>query len=769
MTGAAVAGTAAWAQSDQLPIKRVLLFKNGVGFFEHLGTVRGNEPVSVGFTSGQLNDVLKSLTVLDLNGGRITGVSYGSAAPIERQMEQLRFPGGDKATLADFLGALRGTKVEVRNANGVITGRLLSVERRSRGAAGGSAVESDLVSLITDKGELRTAEISSAASVRLLEAGLAGKVDRFLDLLSAARETDVRKMVISTAGTGTRSIYVSYISEVPIWKATYRVVLNGKSGSAPLLQGWAIIDNVVGEDWNGVELSLVAGAPQSFIQNLSQPYFAQRPTIPLPQNVLTAPQTYQSTLTPGSAQLSGQVRDPAGAGVAGATVQVVDQQGNVAAQSVTDGSGAYAISSVPQGSFRMEVQAPGFQRATVNGLQVAAGNVVQQDVALQIGDQSQTVQLAGAPPPPAPAMQAKRQLSAMPRTLNRMETADAAYSRVDGARAAAQTAAQGQTLGDLFEYKMKEPITIQKDRSALVPIVQAPITAEKVSVWNENAGVAKPQRALYLTNTTGQTLDGGSVSVLEDEAFQGEGIVEPLQAGEKRLVSYATDLALTPSAKTASQEQRVSRVKVLRGTLIQESELRETKTYTFRNEDTSARKVIVEHPARTGWVLRSDTKPTETTASFQRFRLLVGAKQTASLVVEEARVLQTTFQVADLTGDQLAIFVRQGSIDKTTEAALRDVVSQKAEVDRLTNEKDKREGERQKIVADQQRVRENMKALKGTADEKALVQRYTQELNTQEDRLSVLGREQERLEAQIEAAQAKLESTIEKLSFDVKL
>ncbi len=97
---------------NQLPVQRVVLYKNGVGYFEHAGRVQGNQDVTISFTSGQLNDVLKSLTVLDLNGGRISGVGYGSSAPIDRQIGDLRLPINDKSTLPEILGALRGTKVE---------------------------------------------------------------------------------------------------------------------------------------------------------------------------------------------------------------------------------------------------------------------------------------------------------------------------------------------------------------------------------------------------------------------------------------------------------------------------------------------------------------------------------------------------------------------------------------------------------------------------------------------------------------------------------
>jgi hypothetical protein len=248
--------------SASLPVKRVVLYKNGVGYFEHVGQVRDKQDVTIQFTSGQLNDVLKSLTVLDLNGGRITGVAYGSSAPLERQLGDLHLPTGDHTSLSEFLGGLRGARLEIHNGATTITGRLLSVERKAR-VSNGTTEAVDYISLIADSGELRTAEIVPGLSVKLLDKDLAGKVGHLLDIVSSGREADVRSMVISTDGTGARSLFVSYISEVPVWKSTYRLVLSSKSGQKPLLQGWAIVDNTVGEDWNNVQLSLVAGAPQS--------------------------------------------------------------------------------------------------------------------------------------------------------------------------------------------------------------------------------------------------------------------------------------------------------------------------------------------------------------------------------------------------------------------------------------------------------------------------------------------------------------------------
>src|SRR5438477_10934099 len=117
----------------KLPVRRVVLYKNGIGYFEHLGRVRGSQDVHVDFTSAQLNDVLKSLTVLDLSGGKISGVDYNSEAPLARRLATLRLTLGENPTMADFLGALRGARLEVRSGSGAaMAGRLLSVEQKTR-------------------------------------------------------------------------------------------------------------------------------------------------------------------------------------------------------------------------------------------------------------------------------------------------------------------------------------------------------------------------------------------------------------------------------------------------------------------------------------------------------------------------------------------------------------------------------------------------------------------------------------------------------------
>ena len=764
-----------------LPVKRVVLYKNGVGYFEHIGQVQGNQEMALAFTSGQLNDVLKSLTVLDLNGGRITNVAYASSAPLDRQLGDLRLPLAERTSLNELLGALRGTRVEIHSGAGTIAGRVLSVERKTR-SVNGTWNDVDVASLITENGEVRTAELLPGFTLKLLDTGLAGRLDRYLDIVASGRDPDVRRMIVSTAGDGPRDLFVSYVSEVPVWKSTYRIVLGGKE---PLLQGWAIVDNTVGQDWENVQLSLVAGAPQSFVQNLSQPYFARRPMVPLPEHVSASPQTYQATLVAGNnAQLRGRISDPSNSGIAGAHVKLMDSGGNTIAETATDAGGLYEFASVPPGSLRLSADASGFRTGVVTGILTSPGMGLSQDVRLQVGSSAQEVTVTASPgmvmtdsaslgTAATRNVGSGRALGSGAQIGGRAAGGGAGGGFGGGiagaAASAAPPAATAQELGDLFEYKLKSPITIRKNSSAMVPIAQANIAAEKISVWNERAGASRPARALWLTNTTGLTLDGGSFSVLEDETFAGEGLIDSIRPGEKRIASYAIDLALNVSSKNSSEAQHVTRVRAAEGVMIHESEVRERKTYTFRNEDATPRSVIVEHPVRSGYALRGENHPVETTADWQRFRLTVAPKQSAVLVVEEARPLETRYLLTSLNRDQLELFVRQQTIDRTVEQSLRKILAQKDVVSELETRKEARDEEMTRIFDDQQRLRENMKSLKGSSEEKQLLQRYTAQLNDQETQLEKLRKEVESLAAKKEAEDDKLSRLIRDLTFDVKL
>src|SRR5690348_14506798 len=755
------------AAPEQLPVRSVVLYKSGVGFFQHVGPVRDNASVRVNFTSGQLNDVLGSLTVLDLNGGRITGIDYNSEAPFSERLSTLGLPLEENTDLAKFLEALRGARLEIRNGSSTITGRLLSVEQKTQ-TIDRACQQVEMATLVTDAGELRTVEVTPAVQVLLEDTDTKKDVSRYLSLLASLHQQQLRRMTISTAGTGERQLYVSYVSETPIWKTSYRIVLPTKSGEEPLLQGWAIVDNTTGEDWDNVELSLVSGAPQSFIQQLSQPYYARRPEVPLPQAVELTPQTHESAMNEAGASLSGTVVDPSGAVVPGAEVQIFDANGKAVDSDTADDQGKYEFDGLAPGNYRVQITKTGFSTLIQN---VMVGEGAQTlNGTLQVGAATSTVEVT-AEATPAKAMATRNDVygvgGAPP--LAPGPPAPAAMPRFDMAGAIQQmsVAAKGASLGDLFQYKLKDRVTIHKNESALVPIVQSHVQAEKVSLWNSSLGSERPLRALWLTNSSGLTLDGGSFTVLEDNAFAGEGLTDPIKPDEKRLISYAADLGARVTEESENQPQKVTRVRISRGLMYQTPELRHSTTYTVRDDDTTPRVVLIEHPLRAGWKLAADApKAAETTSDLYRFRVELKPKQTQKLHVTETEPLESTYALSNLTGDQIEFFVRQKEINPAIEAALRKIIAQKNVAADLNAQIAAVSSRRQKIFADQQRIRENLKALKGTAEERALTERYTQQLANQENQLDALQKQDADLQMKHAQAQAELDKTIQNLTLD---
>ncbi len=720
---APVQGAAEGAQT--LPIRRVALYKNGVGFFEHVGTVHGDSAVRIDLTTAQLNDVLQSLTAVDLGGGRVAGAGYNSTTPLEQQLRSLPLGLSADPTAADLYAAVRGARVEVTGAGAPITGRILNVELRDTLKAvgtDGTVAQRSFLTVVSDAGAVRTVELTGTTQVRLLDGELRGDLGRYLQTLAGNHADGLRHLTLMDRGTGARELRVSYISEVPVWKCTYRILFDGaaKAGSAETatLQGWAVIDNTVGTDWDGVQLSLVAGAPQSFLQPISQPYYSRRPEIGLPQEAQLTPQTHESgEATKVAATDSSTAPDvPASSGVAGA--------GMGASTGIMGGMGLNTeqVVGAPMQTTRRVHGSEGLVSGLGNGM--GAGH----------GTGGGNYALAS----PAPI----------------------AYEDSASASIAPNTTAAA--FDDYFEYKLNEPVTIKKNESALVPILQAKVAVDPVTLWSP--GGQPPLRALWLKNTSGLTLDRGSFSIVEGGNFSGQGLLDPIHPGEKRLLSYAADEAVHVSVDYAHDTQKLQRITISKGILRQEvAEVAEVE-YLVHNAAPDARTVIVEQPRRKGWTLDSDPKPEEMTDSLYRFRVLTAAGETVRLHIGERHTRTTRYAVANFDEQQMTAMLQQTGDASAALAALQPVFAAKRQVADLDAQITARNGEIAVITQNQERLRENLKALKGTAEERDLTRRYTGELNAQEDRLAALQDEVKKLQAERASAAAALSNAVETLS-----
>lgn len=256
----------------QLPVTRVVLYQNGIGYFERKGKLKGNM-LTLQIRPSQINDLLKSLTVIDRSKGRAMSVSLPlektSAQILSELPEQVRGAGG----LLDVLRVFRGARVTVQGTEGTASGRVVGVESMQT-TENDNVLNDWRLTLKTKGGSLKVYPVSAITNISMRDRTLALGLDQSLDVSLNEGNWKPISLSVRLEGSSTHDLRVSYIVEMPLWKPAYRIVV-GDDGE-PLLQGWAVVDNVSGEDWNNVQLSLVAGTPMSFIYDLHSPQFMKR-------------------------------------------------------------------------------------------------------------------------------------------------------------------------------------------------------------------------------------------------------------------------------------------------------------------------------------------------------------------------------------------------------------------------------------------------------------------------------------------------------------
>jgi len=288
----------------ELPVKRVVLYKHGVGYFERSGEVPSGQTARLEFKPNEMNDVLKSLVLDEQGGGRVTGVRYDSAKPARSSLTV-----DNEVALAKFLDGLRGAKVDVELVSGKLSGAILSGRVVP---ATDQKVQQELLVLLTDAGDLRTLDLASANSVRLTDPLLQLKLREYLQSMAGLRTQEQRAVYIDGESTRSRQIRASYLLPTPIWKSSYRLIL----GATPMLEGWAIVDNTTDSDWTGISLSLVSGKPVSFQSRLYDPKFIERPFAELAEERAAAPELYSAAMAGSGGGFAGPPAPPMAAPMA---------------------------------------------------------------------------------------------------------------------------------------------------------------------------------------------------------------------------------------------------------------------------------------------------------------------------------------------------------------------------------------------------------------------------------------------------------------------
>lgn len=697
-------------QANLLPLRRAILYSNGVAYFERRGMVSGRAEINLSFKQSQVDDVLKSLVVLDLGKGRVGEVSYNSSAPPSARLNEIPFSieaaTGSDATggLAGVLEQLQGARVAITANNRSATGSILTIGERQIPATEKDKppVKTHTLVIATESGELQSFDLMEVRGVKLLDDGTRKDIAQFADASASARRRDAKTITISSeaaAGdTSQREMVVSYTIAAPIWKTTYRVVLD-PSGK-PFFQGWAVVDNVGEEDWESVSLSLVSGTPVSFIQQIQKPLYRYRPVIPIPEDLNLDPQLYDAEVALSAVST----------GVAGG---------------VGSGHGAGSI-----------------------------------------------------PPPPAPMaapraemlQQNGRNFSMMENSTGFARPTTSVSSAMISGESGVEAAASGAEVGELFEYRIEQPVTVRRDRSALIPILQTKMEGERVSVYNEAARKDRPMTGIRLKNTSALTLEGGSLTVLDGDAYAGEALLERLKAGEQRFISFGLDLSTLVTTKFKSERRPVFLVRALKGVFEAHYYRTELKTYTLVNQTDKKRTVYIEHPLRDGWKLSDDTQaPASKTVNYYRFRVELEPRQTLELPVTETQALMDSYQVSNLSSRDVELFVSSNYIDAAIKAELEKLIELKSNISKAEGRIKALEEEADEISEDQKRLRDNIGALKNTADAKQLVARYIAKAGEQETRLEAIAREKRQAQAELTKLIAEFEAAVRGLKLERKL
>ncbi len=635
-----------WAQ-ETLPITRVVLFRSGVGYIERFGQVNGEASLTLSLRETQMNDLLKSLVLVDFDGGQILPAQYTPRDPLTRTLSAFAINLGDNPSMAMLMMRLRGAPVAVQVGKETLEGTVLSVETR-KVPANESVVDQQFVNLWTREG-LRSVALSEISRLRVRDERLQNELENALSALGTGLDNTRKTVELRLRGQGSRRVLVGYLTEMPLWKMTYRLVIGA---GEPLLQGWAIVENTTDEDWRNVRVELASGRPVSFIQNLYEPLYLQRPRVDAKP---------EETPVPGAPEAAMEKEQPL----------------------------ALAMPRAGRGAF---------------------------------GE------------PTAPML------------------ADAA----DAMRESVVEMATGQERGALFDYRIEQPVTVLRQQSAMLPVLNRAVQATTVSLYNPANHPRHPFFGVKLVNTTDLTLMEGPVTVYLNGSYGGDAQLTTLEPKGERVLTFALDLGVEVVRDRDNIVGQTIAVKIVDGVLEQRTRLRRENEYRIVNRDNQPRVLLLEQPVQSDWEL-VEPRDAERTANFHRFRLELTPNQTRTLKVIEERTLQTTIALLQADDAALNMYIQDTRLDERLRQALKRILDSRRAIANLDAEIRRQETIIRAIADDQARIRENMKTLDRNSE---LYREYVQKLTQQEREIEQARRTVQRLQEQKDRAQRELSEFI---------
>ena len=271
------------APTEAPAVTKVVLYKHGMGYIERQGKVRDTAVMQLAFRADQMKDLLTSFYAVDLSGGRIVSVQYETKDPLSKQIQDILINVPENAALSQFLTQLKGARITVKAPGETIEGRVLGTEPITELSTTGQTVRNSFrLVILTDAGPIRSADLFAITEFSLADEAIQRDLNRLLNLTLDSKYSNRKKLTLTAAGQGERDVRLGYLVEMPIWKTSYRLILNSKEKNSALLQGWAQAENTTEEDWKDISLSFVAGNPFSYVMDLYSPLYIKRQQAPIP-------------------------------------------------------------------------------------------------------------------------------------------------------------------------------------------------------------------------------------------------------------------------------------------------------------------------------------------------------------------------------------------------------------------------------------------------------------------------------------------------------
>ncbi|HWU87117.1 MAG TPA: DUF4139 domain-containing protein [Kofleriaceae bacterium] len=649
-----------------LELSKVVLYRNGVGYFERGGKVEG-DTFTLRVRKDQVNDLLKSLTVVERKGGRAVSISM-PLDPRTWANAAIATLGPGSGSLAEILDKLRGTEVTLRTGGGSISGRVLIVEAilpdRTPAPPNTPPGDQDYkVTLIRDD-QLSVVRLSKVTGITLHNDDISMQFQRSLDATAGEGMFQQVDVTIRLAGRHAHDLVVSYVVGAPMWKPTYRVVLPETGKGQALLQGWAVVDNTTGEDWRDVKLALTSGAPIAFRYDLHTPRDVNR------------------------ADLSAV--------------------GSTRRAQAAVGEAGYA------------------QPGAAGGGAAADSNLDRADRWNKNSDAKTASAGRGAPMPmPAPAPSTKRPAPAAPKASYEERPAPEwdDISAVDANELARsmQAKTQAANISGLSRYDLGERLTVPDGTSTMVAIINQQVEGEETFLFRPGGGgpgyESNPYRVIRFKNSTPFALESGPISIYSGGSFVGEGISEPVSAGVAVTIPFAVEASFLVASRLQHSGDELRLVKIVRGVMEIENFSRritswEVKSQQPREGETT---LYVRHPRLGGSYELAPRPPgTEDLADAYLIPIKLPAKAVeAKLDVVEQTPARSTLSIWDTRSIPLLEgILAQGNLDAAIRAKLAPVVKLRQEIGRIDTEIEGKSRTRGELDQRAQETRANLEAIR---------------------------------------------------------